>query len=121
MVIKPQAFICMLTDTISVVSVSFLSVASLQGDYTSGTWEERTQEINFADFKFCVSHNYLKQEASESESKEELEEGNIATHLSIFSRAVTSIMVSDCGSVPARVMAVIASDLCCLSVMPNYA
>lgn len=76
MVIKPMAFICMVTGQKSVVSVSFLSVACLQGEYTSGTWEEKTQEINFADFKFCVSHNYLKQEASENDSKEESEEGS---------------------------------------------
>ncbi|XP_012682028.1 rab3 GTPase-activating protein catalytic subunit isoform X2 [Clupea harengus] len=45
-----------------------------KGDYTNGTWEEKNQEINFADFKFCIAHNYLKQEASENEGKEEPEE-----------------------------------------------
>ncbi|XP_041940656.1 rab3 GTPase-activating protein catalytic subunit isoform X1 [Alosa sapidissima] len=45
-----------------------------KGDYTSGTWEEKSQEINFADFKFSIAHNYLKQETPENEGKEETEE-----------------------------------------------
>ncbi|KAL2081252.1 hypothetical protein ACEWY4_023105 [Coilia grayii] len=45
-----------------------------KGDYTNGTWEEKNQEINFADFKFCVTHHYLKQEVSDNEGKEEQEE-----------------------------------------------
>ncbi|KAM6987009.1 rab3 GTPase-activating protein catalytic subunit [Aplochiton taeniatus] len=43
-----------------------------KGEYTSGTWEEKTQDINFADFKFCVAHHYLKQESDGG--KEEPEE-----------------------------------------------
>ncbi|XP_063070153.1 rab3 GTPase-activating protein catalytic subunit [Engraulis encrasicolus] len=46
-----------------------------KGDYTNGTWEEKNQEISFADFKFCVTHHYLKQEgSSDNEGKEEQEE-----------------------------------------------
>ncbi|KAJ3583163.1 hypothetical protein NHX12_034404, partial [Muraenolepis orangiensis] len=45
-----------------------------KGEYTSGTWEEKSQEINFADFKFCITHHYLKQESDKSDLKEELEE-----------------------------------------------
>uniref|UniRef100_A0A8C7PES9 Rab3 GTPase-activating protein catalytic subunit n=1 Tax=Oncorhynchus mykiss TaxID=8022 RepID=A0A8C7PES9_ONCMY len=36
-----------------------------KGEYTSGTWEEKTQDINFADFKFSVTHHCLKQESEE--------------------------------------------------------
>ncbi|XP_030642604.1 rab3 GTPase-activating protein catalytic subunit isoform X1 [Chanos chanos] len=45
-----------------------------KGEYTTGTWEEKTKEINFADFKFSITHHYLKQETVESEGKEEPEE-----------------------------------------------
>lgn len=86
---------------------------SLQGDYTSGTWEEKTQEINFADFKFCISHNYLKQETSENESKEEPEEGsysNAQKHIT-----VDSIMMNECGFVPARLIAVRSYVVMCAS------
>uniref|UniRef100_A0AAR2K619 Rab3 GTPase-activating protein catalytic subunit n=1 Tax=Pygocentrus nattereri TaxID=42514 RepID=A0AAR2K619_PYGNA len=45
-----------------------------KGEYTSGTWEENSREINFADFKFSITHHYLKQESVESEGKEDVEE-----------------------------------------------
>ncbi|KAM3862415.1 rab3 GTPase-activating protein catalytic subunit isoform 2-T2 [Diretmus argenteus] len=45
-----------------------------KGEYTSGTWEEKCQEINFADFKFSITHHYLKQESDEGDGKEEPEE-----------------------------------------------
>ncbi|KAL7866119.1 hypothetical protein SRHO_G00113660 [Serrasalmus rhombeus] len=45
-----------------------------KGEYTSGTWEENSREINFADFKFSITHHYLKQESVESEGKEDGEE-----------------------------------------------
>ncbi|CAB1346993.1 unnamed protein product [Coregonus sp. 'balchen'] len=48
-----------------------------KSEYTSGTWEEKTQEINFAVFKFSVTHHYLKQVSEESEGKEEPEEGTV--------------------------------------------
>ncbi|XP_033842507.1 rab3 GTPase-activating protein catalytic subunit [Periophthalmus magnuspinnatus] len=40
-----------------------------KGEFTSGVWNEKTEEINFADFKFCITHHFLEQEA-ESESRE---------------------------------------------------
>ncbi|XP_036400924.1 rab3 GTPase-activating protein catalytic subunit isoform X1 [Megalops cyprinoides] len=45
-----------------------------KGEYTSSTWEEKTREINFADFKFSITHHFLKQEPSENDGKEEQEE-----------------------------------------------
>uniref|UniRef100_A0A8B9KJQ6 Rab3 GTPase-activating protein catalytic subunit n=1 Tax=Astyanax mexicanus TaxID=7994 RepID=A0A8B9KJQ6_ASTMX len=36
-----------------------------KGEYTTGTWEEKSKEINFADFKFSVTHHYLKQDSVE--------------------------------------------------------
>ncbi|XP_052004436.1 rab3 GTPase-activating protein catalytic subunit isoform X2 [Xyrauchen texanus] len=45
-----------------------------KGEFTSGSWEETSQEINFADFKFSISHHYLKQETAENESRDESEE-----------------------------------------------
>uniref|UniRef100_A0A673X6E4 Rab3 GTPase-activating protein catalytic subunit n=1 Tax=Salmo trutta TaxID=8032 RepID=A0A673X6E4_SALTR len=53
------------------------SKPSEKGEYTSGTWEKKTKDINFADFKFSVTHHYLKQESKESEGKEEPEEGTM--------------------------------------------
>lgn len=46
-----------------------------QGEYTTGTWEEESREINFADFKFSITHHYLKQDCAEGEGKEDGEEG----------------------------------------------
>uniref|UniRef100_A0A673HI06 Rab3 GTPase-activating protein catalytic subunit n=1 Tax=Sinocyclocheilus rhinocerous TaxID=307959 RepID=A0A673HI06_9TELE len=45
-----------------------------KGEITSSSWEENTQEINFADFKFSITHHCLKQESAENESREEAEE-----------------------------------------------
>ncbi|XP_071768528.1 rab3 GTPase-activating protein catalytic subunit [Centroberyx gerrardi] len=45
-----------------------------KGEYTSGSWEEKSQDINFADFKFSITHHYLKQESDEGDGKEEPEE-----------------------------------------------
>ncbi|XP_069472663.1 rab3 GTPase-activating protein catalytic subunit isoform X2 [Ambystoma mexicanum] len=42
-----------------------------KGEYTSGVWEEKSDELSFADFKFSVTHHYLVQESSEKEEKEE--------------------------------------------------
>uniref|UniRef100_A0A667YYH4 Rab3 GTPase-activating protein catalytic subunit n=1 Tax=Myripristis murdjan TaxID=586833 RepID=A0A667YYH4_9TELE len=45
-----------------------------KGEYTSGIWEEKSKDINFADFKFSITHHYLKQESDEGDGKEEPEE-----------------------------------------------
>ncbi|KAF7709908.1 rab3 GTPase-activating protein catalytic subunit isoform X2 [Silurus meridionalis] len=45
-----------------------------KGEYTTGTWEEKSREINFADFKFSITHHYLKQDCVENEGKEDSEE-----------------------------------------------
>ncbi|MGH0139672.1 UNVERIFIED_CONTAM: hypothetical protein FKN15_069910, partial [Acipenser sinensis] len=45
-----------------------------QGEYNSGIWEEKTEEISFADYKFTVTHHYLKKESPDREEKEEPEE-----------------------------------------------
>lgn len=44
-----------------------------KGEYTSGLWGEKTQEVNFADFKFSVTHHFLEQE-SESDTSRTQEE-----------------------------------------------
>ncbi|KAB1278837.1 Rab3 GTPase-activating protein catalytic subunit, partial [Camelus dromedarius] len=46
-----------------------------QGIFTSGTWEEKSDEISFADFKFSVTHHYLVQESTDKEGKDEVLEG----------------------------------------------
>ncbi|CAK6980189.1 rab3 GTPase-activating protein catalytic subunit [Scomber scombrus] len=45
-----------------------------KGEYSSGTWGEKSQEINFADFKFSITHYFLKQECEKDDGKDELEE-----------------------------------------------
>ncbi|XP_071319577.1 rab3 GTPase-activating protein catalytic subunit [Trachinotus anak] len=45
-----------------------------KGEYTSGTWGEKTQDINFADFKFHITHYFLKQEAEKEDGKDKHEE-----------------------------------------------
>lgn len=46
-----------------------------QGAYTSGTWGEKSQDINFADFKFYITHYFLKQECEKDDGKDKFEEG----------------------------------------------
>lgn len=46
-----------------------------QSEFATGTWEENFEEINFADFKFEITHHFLKQEHVKSNNKEEPEEG----------------------------------------------
>jgi len=48
----------------------------VQGVYTTGTWEEKSDEISFADFRFSITHHYLVQEPSDKDEKEELVEGS---------------------------------------------
>uniref|UniRef100_A0A3Q2HRS7 Rab3 GTPase-activating protein catalytic subunit n=1 Tax=Equus caballus TaxID=9796 RepID=A0A3Q2HRS7_HORSE len=43
-----------------------------KGVFTSGTWEEKSDEISFADFKFSVTHHYLVQESTDKEGKDEV-------------------------------------------------
>ncbi|XP_048390389.1 rab3 GTPase-activating protein catalytic subunit isoform X1 [Stegostoma tigrinum] len=46
-----------------------------KGEFTSGVWEEKSDEISFADYKFSITHHYLKQEyLTDKEIKEESEE-----------------------------------------------
>nr|XP_006117129.1 rab3 GTPase-activating protein catalytic subunit isoform X1 [Pelodiscus sinensis] len=45
-----------------------------KGVYTTGLWEEKSDEISFADFRFSITHHYLVQEASDKDGKEELVE-----------------------------------------------
>ncbi|XP_037768778.1 rab3 GTPase-activating protein catalytic subunit isoform X2 [Chelonia mydas] len=45
-----------------------------EGVYTTGIWEEKSDEISFADFRFSITHHYLVQEASDKDGKEELVE-----------------------------------------------
>ncbi|CAO2636676.1 Rab3 GTPase-activating protein catalytic subunit [Lemmus lemmus] len=48
-----------------------------KGIFTSGTWEERSDEISFADFKFSITHHYLVQESTDKEGKDEESEDAI--------------------------------------------
>lgn len=68
-----------------------LIVVLIQGEYTSGTWEEKTQDINFADFKFSVTHHCLKQESEEGEGKEEPEEGTLLLRLLFIIPVIISV------------------------------
>uniref|UniRef100_A0A3B4XWG2 Rab3 GTPase-activating protein catalytic subunit n=1 Tax=Seriola lalandi dorsalis TaxID=1841481 RepID=A0A3B4XWG2_SERLL len=50
------------------------SAGKLSGEYTSGTWGEKSQDINFADFKFFITHYFLKQESEKDDGKDKHEE-----------------------------------------------
>uniref|UniRef100_A0A671VNB0 Rab3 GTPase-activating protein catalytic subunit n=1 Tax=Sparus aurata TaxID=8175 RepID=A0A671VNB0_SPAAU len=49
-----------------------------KGIYTSGTWGEKNQDISFADFKFNITHYFLKQESEKDDGQDMLEEDNEA-------------------------------------------
>nr|XP_020464557.1 rab3 GTPase-activating protein catalytic subunit isoform X2 [Monopterus albus] len=45
-----------------------------KGEYTSGTWGEKSQDIHFADFKFYITHYFLKQAYEKNDGKDKFEE-----------------------------------------------
>ncbi|KAM4626858.1 rab3 GTPase-activating protein catalytic subunit, partial [Discoglossus pictus] len=45
-----------------------------KGEYTTGLWEEKADEVLFADFKFSIRHHYFVQESCEKEENEDLGE-----------------------------------------------
>ncbi|XP_013910503.1 PREDICTED: rab3 GTPase-activating protein catalytic subunit [Thamnophis sirtalis] len=45
-----------------------------KGVYTTETWEEKSDEITFADFRFSVTHHYLAQKSTDKNAKDELVE-----------------------------------------------
>ncbi|CAN9506541.1 unnamed protein product [Ophioblennius macclurei] len=54
---------------------NFVLVKPLEkGEYTHGSWGEKSQEINFADFKFHITHYFLKQMCEDGDGKDKLEE-----------------------------------------------
>ncbi|XP_067843347.1 rab3 GTPase-activating protein catalytic subunit isoform X3 [Heptranchias perlo] len=54
---------------------SIASKSLEKGELTSGVWEEKSDEISFADYKFSITHHYLKRESlPDKEVKEESEE-----------------------------------------------
>uniref|UniRef100_A0A3B3CJN1 Rab3 GTPase-activating protein catalytic subunit n=1 Tax=Oryzias melastigma TaxID=30732 RepID=A0A3B3CJN1_ORYME len=40
------------------------------GDFTTGSWEEESKEIHFADFKFLITHYFLKKELKNDDEQE---------------------------------------------------
>lgn len=63
-----------------------MSIIWPQGEYTTGTWGEKSQDINFADFKFFITHYFLKQECEKDDEKDKLEEGMVITECAIINR-----------------------------------
>lgn len=48
---------------------------SFQGEFTSETWEERTDELQFVDVKFDLTYHYLKSaEGTVAEKTQEQDE-----------------------------------------------
>ncbi|XP_024140903.1 rab3 GTPase-activating protein catalytic subunit [Oryzias melastigma] len=41
-----------------------------KGDFTTGSWEEESKEIHFADFKFLITHYFLKKELKNDDEQE---------------------------------------------------
>ena len=52
---------------------ALISVFSFQGAYTNGVWEEQVEELNFASYKFCITHQWLKVQDEKSEKAREKE------------------------------------------------
>ncbi|XP_053386615.1 rab3 GTPase-activating protein catalytic subunit-like [Mercenaria mercenaria] len=46
-----------------------------KGAYTNGTWEEKTEELTFANFKFSLTHSWLKSKDEKTEKSAEKESG----------------------------------------------
>lgn len=54
-----------------------------QGEYTTGVWEEKGDEVLFADFKFTLKHHYFVQDSGEKEEKDDEVEGTV--HINVYS------------------------------------
>ncbi|XP_068102031.1 rab3 GTPase-activating protein catalytic subunit [Hyperolius riggenbachi] len=50
---------------------------SEKGEYTTGVWDEKGEEVLFADFKFSIKHHFLVQETSDKEEKDDEGEDNL--------------------------------------------
>ncbi|XP_072301479.1 rab3 GTPase-activating protein catalytic subunit [Eucyclogobius newberryi] len=48
-----------------------------KGMFTSGVWSEKTQEINFADFKFSITHYVLEQDVQNDNNESETQEEDV--------------------------------------------
>ncbi|XP_013856652.1 rab3 GTPase-activating protein catalytic subunit, partial [Austrofundulus limnaeus] len=48
--------------------------SSKNGESISDVWEEESEDISFADFKFFISHHFLKQDCEKEELKDKAEE-----------------------------------------------
>ncbi|MED6289079.1 hypothetical protein CHARACLAT_032655, partial [Characodon lateralis] len=42
-----------------------------KGAYINGTWGEQSQDVHFADFKFYITHHFLKEECKKNGKGEE--------------------------------------------------
>uniref|UniRef100_A0A3Q3AZ99 Rab3 GTPase-activating protein catalytic subunit n=1 Tax=Kryptolebias marmoratus TaxID=37003 RepID=A0A3Q3AZ99_KRYMA len=51
--------------------------SSEKGDYVNGTWEEECEDINFADYKFSITHFFLKEEFETEDVKDKSEEDTL--------------------------------------------
>ncbi|KAK2910702.1 hypothetical protein Q8A73_008417 [Channa argus] len=56
------------------IGTSARNVPLEKGAYTSGTWEEKSQDIHFADFRFYITHHFFKQEFETDDEKDKFEE-----------------------------------------------
>ena len=45
---------------------------------------EKSQDINFADFKFFITHHFLKQDDSKDNGKDKMEEGTVMSECVII-------------------------------------
>ena len=44
-----------------------------QGDFTTGKWEEKSENVSFANFSFIISEHRLRMEGEEDEDEEKEE------------------------------------------------
>ena len=53
--------------------IVWLAIFLHQNAYTDGVWEEKTEELSFADFRFLLTHTWLKSNCEDSEKSAEKE------------------------------------------------
>ncbi|KAK2815400.1 hypothetical protein Q5P01_025867 [Channa striata] len=56
------------------IGTSARNVSLEKGAYTSGTWEEKSQDIHFADFRFYITHHFFKQDSGTDDGTDKFEE-----------------------------------------------
>nr|XP_020635295.1 rab3 GTPase-activating protein catalytic subunit isoform X2 [Pogona vitticeps] len=88
--------------------------------FTTGTWEEKSDEIAFADFRFSVTHHYLVEDSNGKDAKEEQGEATPPNKRAnknefLMTKSSKKQHLDITGKVSANALPVAMQDLLCMN------